>query len=69
MSCAREASKVWMRKTMGWRAWVFDSAVRAERESVAVRYVVGWLFGHDAIYSKQRKIASSSTVKTVAVLR
>jgi len=36
-------------------------------ESVAVRYVVGWLFGRDAISSKQRKIASSSTVKTVAV--
>ena len=44
MSCAREASKVWMRETMGWGAWVFDSTVRAERESVAIRYVVGWLF-------------------------
>jgi len=52
MFCAREASKVWMRETMGWGTWVFDSAVRAERESVA-----GWLFGRDAIFSKQ-KIAS-----------
>jgi len=69
MSCAREASKVWMRETMGWGAWLFDSAVKAERESVAVRYVVGWLLGRDAIFSKQRKIALSSTVKTVAVLR
>jgi len=41
MSCAREASKVWMRETMGWGAWLFDRAVRAERESVVVRYVVG----------------------------
>ena len=49
--------------------WLFDSAVRAERESVAVRYVVGWLFGCDTISSKQRKIASSSTVKIVAMLR
>ena len=40
-----------------------------ERESVAVKYVVGWLFGRDAISSEQRKIASSSTVKTVVVLR
>jgi len=31
--------------------------------------VMGWLFGRDAISSKQRKIASSSTVKTVAMLR
>ena len=62
MSCASEASKVCMRETMGWRAWALDSAVRAERESVAVRYVVGWLFGRDAIFSKQRKIASSSIV-------
>jgi len=69
MSCAREASKVWMRKTMKWGAWVFGSAVRAERESVAVRYVVGWLFDRDAISLKRRKIASSSTVKTVAMLR
>ena len=53
MSCAREVSKVWMRETMGWRAWVFDSAVRAETESMAVRYVVGWLFGRDAVSSKQ----------------
>ena len=58
-------SKVWMWETMGWEAWVFDSAVRAERESVTVRYLVGWLFGRD----DARKIASSSTVKTVAVLR
>jgi len=36
---------------------------------VAVRYVVGWLFGPDAISSKQRKIASSSTIKFVVVLR
>ena len=44
MSCAREASKIWMRETMGWGVvWLFDRAVRAERESVAVRYVVGWL--------------------------
>jgi len=42
-----------MRETMGWRAWVFDSAVRAETESMAVRYVVGWLFGRDAVSSKQ----------------
>jgi len=51
---------------MGWGAWVFNSAVWAERESVPIRYVVSWLFGHDAISSKQRKIASSSTVKTAA---
>ena len=36
MSCATEASKVWLRETVGWGAWLFDSAVRAERESVAV---------------------------------
>ena len=47
---------------------MFDSVVRVERVSVAVRYVVGWLFGRDATSSKQRKIASSSNVKTVAVL-
>jgi len=45
-----------MRETMGWGAWVFDSAVRADRESLAVRYVVGWLFGHDAISSKQKEV-------------
>jgi len=64
MSCAREASKVWMRETMGWEVWL-----RAERESLVVRYVVGWLFGRDPISSKQRKIVSSSTVKIVAMLR
>ena len=37
---------------MGWEVWLFDSAVRTERESVAVRYVVSWLFGRDAISSK-----------------
>jgi len=58
-----------MRETMGWEAWLFDSAVMAEREPVAVSCVVGWLFGRDAISSKQKKIASSSTVKTVVVLR
>ena len=42
MSCAREASKVWMRETMGWGAWVLDNADRAERGSVAVMYAVGW---------------------------
>ena len=31
MSCAREVSRVWIRETMGWGAWVFDSAVRAEK--------------------------------------
>jgi len=36
---------------------------------VAVRYVVGWLLGRDAISSRQKKIASRSTVKTVAALR
>ena len=69
MLVRRRPVKFWMRETMGWEAWLFDSAVRAERESVAVRYVVGWLFGRDAISSKQRTIASSSTVKTVTVLR
>ena len=68
MSRAREASNVWMRETMGCGAWVFDSVVGVERESMAVRYVVGWLFGRDAISSKQRKITSSSTVKTVVVI-
>jgi len=68
MSYASEASKVSMRETMGWGAWLFDSVVRTERESVAVGCVVGWLFGRDDISSKQRKIALSSTVKTVAVL-
>ena len=37
MSCAKEASKVWMGETMGWGAWLFDSAVRAESESI------GWV--------------------------
>jgi len=41
MSCAREASKVWLRETMGWGAWLFDSVVRAEREFVAVN--VWWV--------------------------
>jgi len=53
-----------MRETMRWGGWVFDSVVRVERESD----VVGWLFSRDATSSKQRKIASSSNVKTVAVL-
>jgi len=68
MSRAREASIVWMRKTMGWGAWVFDSAVRAEREFVAVRYVVGWLFGRDAISSKQRKIALIVVILTIITI-
>ena len=37
MSCAWEASKVWMRETMGWGTWLFDSAVWSEREFMAVR--------------------------------
>ena len=43
MSCAREASNVWIRETMGWGAWLFDSVVRAERKSVAVRYIYAGL--------------------------
>jgi len=68
MSRAREASNVWMRETMGCGAWVFDSVVGVERESVAVRYVVGGLFGRDAISSNQGKIASGSTVKVAVTV-
>jgi len=47
MSCARETSKVWMCETMGWEVWLFVRAVRAEGESVAVRYAAGWMFSRD----------------------
>ena len=42
--------------------------VGVERESVAVRYVVGGLFGRDAISSNQGKIASGSTVKVAVTV-